>query len=299
MLAMEGFALGNTDHLVSLLEPLLCVVGLLLILRAKQFGPYRFLAALLATRLAAIALLEPLLFYSRAWHFSPHLAYELYFYIYWASDAIEALLGFGIILSIYRLAMSPLKGLEKLGMIMFRWAAAISVALAITIGFGPHITSMSFIMRAVSQLQQTQSVLTLCMLLFVCFAIHPMGLSYRSRIFGVSLGIGLLATTDLVTAAWIAHSPSIYGVASSASSIAICVTLTVWAVYFAIPEPKRRMIVLPTTSPFFRWNQISLVLGDAPGFVAIGEVTTDMFAPAELEVMRRASGKMNTAAAGY
>jgi hypothetical protein len=290
--------LGNTDHLMSLLEPLLCVVGLLLILRAKQVGPYRFLAALLATRLISAALLEPLYLYFPAMHLSPHQAYEFYFYIYWASDAIEALLGFGIILSIYRLAMSPLKGLEKLGMIMFRWAAAISVAIAITIGFGPHITSIGFIMRAVSQLQQTQSVLTLCMLLFVCFAIHPMGLSYRSRIFGVSLGLGLIATTDLVTAAWLSHLPSMYSLASTISSIVFCLTLTVWGVYFALPEPKRRMIVLPTTSPFFRWNQISLVLGDDPGFVAIGEVTTDMFAPAELEVMRRASGKMNTAV-GY
>ena len=42
----------------------------------------------------------------------------------------------------------------------------------------------------VSQLQRTQSILTLCLLLFVCFAIRPMGLSYSSRIFGVSLGLG-------------------------------------------------------------------------------------------------------------
>jgi hypothetical protein len=52
------------------------------------------------------------------------------------------------------------------------------------------------------------------------------------------------------------------------------------------------MIVLPTTSPFLRWNQISMALGDAPGFVALGPITPDMFAPAELEVMRRASAKM-------
>jgi hypothetical protein len=52
------------------------------------------------------------------------------------------------------------------------------------------------------------------------------------------------------------------------------------------------MIILPTTSPFLRWNQISLALGDDPGFVALGEVTPEMFAPAEVEVMRRASMKM-------
>ena len=44
--------------------------------------------------------------------------------------------------------------------------------------------------------------------------------------------------------------------------------------------------------PFLRWNQISLVLGDDPGFVAIGGIPPELFAPAELEIMRRASLKM-------
>jgi hypothetical protein len=175
---------------------------------------------------------------------------------------------------------------------MFRWAASISVIIAITIAVGPHVTSKSFIMRAVAQLQQTQSVLTLCMLVFVCIAIHPMGLSFRSRIFGISLGLGVLATSDLIQAAWLPHSSSMVSALSIISSLSVCSTFAIWIGYFAFPEPERRMIMLPTTSPFFRWNQISEVLGDEPGFVAVGEVTLDMFAPAEVEIMRRASAKM-------
>jgi hypothetical protein len=282
-------------HLTGWLEPAMCVAGLLLILYAKQIRPYKYLAWLLVARLGSIAAAVPLLYFHKQLHLTAAQAYVPYFYIYWASDAIEALLAFGVIISIYKLAMAPLKGLEKLGMIMFRWAGAVSIAIAITIGFGPHVTSTSFITRSVMQLQQTQSVLTLCMLLFVCFAIHPMGLSYRSRVFGVSLGLGIMATTDLVTAAWIAHSPNMSSISSIIGGVSICITLCVWAVYFALPEPERRMIMLPTTSPFFQWNRISEILGDAPGYVAVGEVTLDMFAPAELEVMRRASNKMDTA----
>ncbi|HEU5342414.1 MAG TPA: hypothetical protein VFU66_14265, partial [Edaphobacter sp.] len=77
--------------------------------------------------------------------------------------------------------------------------------------------------------------------------------------------------------------------------VAECVTLLTWSAYFAFPEPKRRMIMLPTTSPFLRWNQISMALGDNPGYVAIGDLPPDVFAPAELEVMRRASAKMPAA----
>jgi hypothetical protein len=192
--------------------------------------------------------------------------------------------------------MAPLKGLQRLGRLMFRWAAGIAVAVSVTTSLGPHITSNRFIMRAVTQLQETQSVLTLCLLLFVCLAIRPMGLSFRSKIFGVSLGLGLMSTTALVQAAWISsNNKQLLSFFNSINGVVILATIGIWCSYFAIPEPKRRMIILPTTSPFLRWNQISLALGDDPGFVVVGEVTPDMFAPAEVEVMRRASVKMGEA----
>ena len=218
--------------------------------------------------------------------------YSTYFYTYWTSFLLEAILGFCIILGVYRLAMAPLQGLQRLGMLMFRWAAGIAVAVAVTMSFGPRVTGLVFAQRAITQLQQTESILTLCMLLFVCLAIRPMGLSYRSKIFGISLGLGVVATSDLVGSAWLAQVKAFSSAYNIITGAAILMTISIWIGYMALPEPKRRMIVLPTTSPFLRWNQISLALGDEPGFVAVGEVSPDMFAPAEVEVMRRASLKM-------
>ena len=97
---------------------------------------------------------------------------------------------------------------------------------------------------------------------------------------------------SLVNAAWLTHSPNMYSTISLVNMLAVGLTLLMWSAYFAFPEPKRRFIVLPTTSPFLRWNQISMALGDEPGYVAIGGIPPELFAPAELEVMRRASAKM-------
>jgi hypothetical protein len=83
-----------------------------------------------------------------------------------------------------------------------------------------------------------------------------------------------------------------YSSFSLINGLAVGFTLLIWSAYFAFPEPKRRIIVLPTTSPFLRWNQISMALGDDPGFVAVGGIPPELFAPAELEIMRRASAKM-------
>jgi hypothetical protein len=180
-------------------------------------------------------------------------------------------------------------------MLVFRWVAAISAAVAIGVAVTPHLTGIKFMVAMVTQLQQTSSILTLCLLLFVCFAIRPMGLSLRSRIFGVSLGLGVLATINLVNSAWLARYANMYSVFSVVNGLAVGLTLLTWSAYFAFPEPKRRIIVLPTTSPFLRWNQISLALGDDPGYVAVGGIPPELFAPAELEVMRRASAKMTPA----
>ena len=272
-------------------DPLLCLVALTSLMRSRAAKQYRFLAALLAAKMIASGVEISLLKYS-AHTIGGHLGYVIYFYVYWSAFAIQSILMLALICSMYRLAMAPLKGLQNLGMLIFSWVGGISVLLALGLSAAPRITTTHYIVNFVSQMQRTQSILILCLLLFVCFAIRPMGLSYSSRIFGVSLGLGIIATADLVQSAWIAQARDMYANMNAIHDSAVCFTLLTWAVYFALPEPKRRIITLPTTSPFLRWNQISEVLGDNPGHVAIAGLPPDMLAPAEIEVMRRASLKM-------
>ncbi|MBS1822177.1 MAG: hypothetical protein JST61_09415 [Acidobacteria bacterium] len=279
--------------LLTYLEPVLSAVVLFVLLRSKAADKFSYLVALLSVRVASSGLcLGLMLFGSRI--FDKHFAYKAYFYTYWGSYAVEAVLSLMVVYSIFNLAMAPLKGLQTLGMLVFRWVAAISLAVACGVALSPHLTGTKYIVAIVTQLQQTSGILTLCLLLFVTFAIRPMGLSYRSRIFGVSFGLGVLASANLVQSAWLSHYSSMNSQLNTINGVIVCVTLCIWSAYFAFPEEKRRLIVLPTTSPFLRWNQISMVLGDEPGYVAIGGVPPELFAPAELEMMRRASAKMVT-----
>ena len=275
-------------------EVLICLAALCAITLKKQWPEYWSLGAFLATRFLSDIILLPLLHIklSHANDSVGHSAYVAYFYVYWISYAVESILALLVVYSIFRLAMAPLKGLQQLGMLVFRWAASISIIVALGSAFTPDMTRTKYLVVAISQLQRTQSILTLCLLVFVCFAIRPMGLNYGSRIFGVSLGLGVMATNDLVQSAWLALNPRISSAYNLVNGVVICVVLATWTAYFALPEPKRRLIVLPTTSPFLRWNQISQVLGDNPGFVAVGGMPPELLAPAELEVMQRASRKM-------
>src|SRR5271170_3347294 len=287
-------SLSSLFSQLQFVEPVLCGLLVYFLVRAKATRQFSYLFALLCVRLACSFICIPLLNLS-GHGIERHLAYQIYFYVYWTSFALEAILSLLVIYGIFKMAMAPLKGLQTLGMLVFRWVAAISVAVAIGVAVSPHQSGIDFMTAMIMQLQQTSSILTLCLLLFVCFAIRPMGLSYRSRIFGVSLGLGFLATINLVNSAWIAHNPNMYSWFSFVNGLAVGLTLLTWSAYFAFPEPKRRIITLPTTSPFLRWNQISMALGDDPGYVAVGGIPPELFAPAELEVMRRASAKMTPA----
>jgi hypothetical protein len=280
--------------LLGYLEISLCVAALCVLIAKKQWTDYAALGCFLAVRIASDIVLTCIHRYAAAHPLRIHALYYPYFYVYWISLAIESVVALIIVYSIFRLAMAPLKGLQTLGMLVFKWAAGISVAVALGNAFAPHQKGIDLLTSAISQLQRTQSILTLCLLLFVCFAIQPMGLTYSSRIFGVSLGLGMMSTNDLVQSAWMVLHPRMATTYSVINGVVICVILATWTAYFALPEPKRRIIVLPTTSPFLRWNQISQALGDSPGFVAVGGVPPELFAPAELEVMRRASLKMVT-----
>ncbi|HEX4155669.1 MAG TPA: hypothetical protein VHY48_08660 [Acidobacteriaceae bacterium] len=274
-----------------------CVLGVMFYKRLGR--EFAFLMALIGLRAISGAILIPLLFFRREIGLNINLAYDIYFFVVWISAVLQALLFVAIIYSVYRKAMEPLKGLQRIGNVIFRWVAVVAIAVSVAISVAPHLASFGLTSTTVTitalagQIQQGTSVLTLCLLLFVCFAIRPLGLTFRSRIFGVTLGLGVTATTCIVQAAWFSTvgAHSLYSPIYLVSAVGSFATICVWGIYFILPEPERKMILLPTTSPFFTWNRISEALGDEPGFVAVAGFKPDMLAPAELKVFSSSAAR--------
>lgn len=276
----------------NIAEVALSVAVLLVMWRKRLLREFPVLALFLIVQTFNVATSTALIFFRKELHLEKAQAYYIYFCTYWFCYAITAILLVLIIQSVFRIAMKPMDGLQQLGKIIFRWILAVSIVLSAVEVAGSVVSwgtrSATEIATAIaSQVQQGVCVLTLCLLLFVCFAAHPLGLTPRSRIFGVSLGLGFLASTNLVTAAWYTSNTahSLYSPIYLISIGGGLASLVIWGVYFALPEPERRMILLPTTSPFFFWNKVSEALGDDPGQVAVAGFTPDMLAPGELTVL--------------
>jgi hypothetical protein len=269
----------------SIFADLFMGIGILtLMVRRRLVRDFVFLAAFLVVGCIEEGISVPILFFRKDLGISKVLAYDIYFYSHWIIFFIEYALLLLVIYSVFRQAMKPLEGLHRAGKIVFRWVGGVAVALSLALALGPHTAGTHYLATLAGQMQQGTSVLILCLLLFVCFSTRYLGLTYGSRIFGVSLGLGVFATASLIESAWYANGvgQTVYSSVYIFSTLGSCVTSLIWGTYFAMPEPARKMILLPTTSPFFLWNRISEALGDEPGFVAIAGFKPDMLAPAEL-----------------
>ena len=127
LMLWRGFAMSKVGvllNLLSWLEPLACLAAIAFMVFRRQTRNFAYLVAFLTVRFISLAILLPLMHF--AGHgINKHVAYAAYFYVYFLSYATEAVLGFAIIYSLYRMAMAPLPGLQRLGILMFRWAGLI------------------------------------------------------------------------------------------------------------------------------------------------------------------------------
>jgi len=239
--------------LLSYAEIVLCLAALCFLVIKRQWKDYWALGSFLAVRVVSDTTLAVL--HQLVHQLGRSTAYQAYFWVYWMAFAVESVLALFLVYGVFRLTLQPLKGLLKVGTIFFCGVAVASEVYALRAAFGPHLSGMSSLIAMISQLQRNQSLLTLGMLLFVFFAMRPAGVSGRSRIFGVGLGLGALAINDLVQSAWLTFRPNVPMVFAINGAV-FCAALVLWTAYFALPEPERGEIDF--RSPLWRWNRICL-----------------------------------------
>ncbi len=288
----------RADQLIVLFSISLVLLSILVLVAMvvrRVLGIYPSLAAFVAVLAIGTGVRVSILFYRSTLGIPKSIAYRALFYAEWTTQLLELSLLVLIIFGLFSEAMRPFPGLQRVGKIIFRWVGAVSLIVALALSAGPElfaksVTLYSLYAEVAPRFQQGINVLILCLLIFICFSIRPLGLTFRSHMFGVALGLGLFSTVQLVQAAWLAVTGGVnlYSPSYAFEAGGGCFVLVVWGAYFALPEPKRRMILLPTTSPFFLWNRISEILGDAPGSVAIAGFTPEMLAPAEVEMLTMA-----------
>jgi hypothetical protein len=99
----------------------------------------------------------------------------------------------------------------------------------------------------------------------------------RDLAFGISLGLGVMASNDFVRLAdlplYLADGASAVRLSRRSSLFA----LATWVVYCALPEPVRKPVVMPVNSTIYRWNEIASALGHTGTQVAVQQPANSFF----------------------
>ncbi len=201
---------------------------------------------------------------------------QSYFLIYWADYTASAVLLYFICMEVFRSALSAMPGLQKLGIVIFRWAVLVSVIVT--------ISSVSFAHRGVliipdiaMPLMRSVSVLELCLLAFLCLSMNALHLSVRDMAFGIALGFGVMAANDFVTLSMMSRLTSLTTPLQFAYETVILCSLGTWVAYCALPEPVRKPMVVPVNSTIYRWNEIASALGHPGTQVAVQQPANSFF----------------------
>jgi hypothetical protein len=260
--------------MMAAVEFILTVAAGALFFRKNLHRRFPVMGSYLALRAFAAPVLACLLYGSmRPW--GRALAYP-YFFLFWAVYIASAVLLFFICLEVFRTALLAFSGLQRLGTVVFRWAALVSVIVSLSTVSFRHF-GLDVIPAISSSLFRSVSVLELCLLAFLCLSMQALRLSIRDMGFGISLGFGIMAANDFVMTAVIPQKSALATPLEFVYETVILGVLAVWAIYFALPEPVRKLVVLPANSTVYRWNEVASALGHPGTRVATPQPANGFF----------------------
>src|SRR5580692_6040573 len=229
----------------------------------------------LLLRVGSMPVLLSLLFLQAQTWARQDVFFPMYFYGYWAVYIASAALLFFICIEVFRSALSSFSGLIKLGTVVFRWATLASLIVSVsTLPFSHH--GLLMIPDIAYALMRSVSILELCLLAFLCLSMNALHLSPRDKAFGIAVGLGLLSANDFILSNFWSRNTSLTSPLQFLNEALILLTLSVWVVYTALPEPVRKPVVLAASSTIYRWNEIAAALGHGTK-VAVQEPANSFF----------------------
>ncbi|HMK29886.1 MAG TPA: hypothetical protein VK473_09410 [Terriglobales bacterium] len=169
------------------------------------------------------------------------ISLRAYFYVFWTLTVVSISLEFAVLHEIFRLFFRPFESLQKLGDVLYRWAAVVMVLIALVMAVSSTPVEPLSIGAIVLTLERSIRLMQ-CGLVIFLFLFGPhLGLTPRHHVSGVVLGFGVYAAAQLVVSTML----SLFGeqrlnLSNSIKEISWAVAALIWVVYMLLPEPERR-----------------------------------------------------------
>jgi hypothetical protein len=254
---------------LSTLEFLLSAVLGYMFWRKGLHRRFPAMGAYLALRVVSTPLLTMLL--TSHWYSSEQLSTPLaqaYFFVYWAVYIVSAVLLFFVSMEVFRSALSSLPGLMRFGIVIFRWAALLSLVVTFSSVSVWH-RGIIAIPDIATGLMRSVSLLELCLLAFLCLAMNALRLSARDVAFGIALGFGVMAANDFIVVSFMNSTTPLTSPLQFVYQSVVLASLGTWVAYAAMPAMAPRPVVMAANSTIYRLNEIANALGHPVPQIAV------------------------------
>jgi len=120
-----------------------------------------------------------------------------YFWLFWFGQALNAVLGFKVIHEIFLDVFRPYRALQDLGTPVFKWAGAVMLLVSVVVA-ASNSFSHSPLIHAVTTMQRSVRIVQFGLILFMVIFSRFLGVSRRQLSFGIALGFGCFAGSELM-----------------------------------------------------------------------------------------------------
>jgi hypothetical protein len=168
--------------------------------------------------------------------------YADYFYAYWTLSALSTGLGLAVLYEVFFHAFRPYAALRGLGSMLFRWAALVLLLVAVITALSAP-AGQSTLITAILSLERSIRMMQCGLLVLMLFFSPQLGLSWRNRLFGITVGFGAYAGISLTLVSLRAQlgipGDTAYSLINSGAYTLAAAT---WLSYLLAPEPARRAV---------------------------------------------------------
>ncbi len=191
---------------------------------------------------------EPILFVLQKY------SYATYYWSYWVSVALSALISFGVLQEIFHEAFRPYEALRDLSVILFRWSALVVLLVGVmwTIT-AAHSSQVDTITNGILLVQRSVRLMQCGLVFFLLLFSEYLGISRRHLVFGIALGFGIFASISMLVAVGMSHGTFVHvSVLRQINNAAYDVAIMIWLGYTALAPVRSRVAVAAARSK--DWN---------------------------------------------
>jgi hypothetical protein len=167
-----------------------------------------------------------------------HYTYSTYFYSYWITEGIDALLVLVVIQEIYDRDFRSFRALRDLSTNLFRWAVIILLAISLLVAVSTSGTERDRLIASLLVLDRSASFVQ-CVVILLLFGLkQALGIPWRNLNHGIALGFGVVST--FACAGFTVRSYShraIDGMLGLLFGITYDLAIAVWIGILLRPEP--------------------------------------------------------------